>query len=99
VTRATRPRPTAPPLAVTLRQALAQGWHTLDALEALAGRAPAARHRVHAALAELRAGGCALEERVTRGVAEVRLGPATLPAPVPDDHRADLAATLSLIHV
>jgi len=88
-------KPAAEPLATKVRAALAQDWHTLDALEALAGRAPAARHRVHAALAELRAGGCALEERVTRGVAEVRLGPATLPAPVPDDHRADLAATVT----
>lgn len=67
-----RPKPTAPPLAATLRQALAQGWHTLDALEALAGRATGARLRVHAALGELRGAGCALEERVERGVAEVR---------------------------
>jgi hypothetical protein len=51
--RARKDKPAAEPLATIVRAALAQGWHTLDALEALAGRAPAARHRVHAALESL----------------------------------------------
>ena len=79
MTRARKDKPAAEPLATKVRAALAQGWHTLDALESLAGRATGARLRVHAALGELRAAGCALEERVERGVAEVRLGAATGP--------------------
>ncbi len=81
MTRARATKPTAPPLADTLRAALAAGWHTLSALEALAGRAAGARLRVHAALAELRAAGAVVEERIERGVAEVRLAQA---APVED---------------
>jgi hypothetical protein len=73
MTRARQPKPTAPPLAVTLRSALAQGWHTLDALEAMAPGAPSTRRaRVHAALEELRLAGMVREERFARGVAEVR---------------------------
>ena len=83
--RTKKDKPTAAPLPNKVKAALAQGWHTLDALEALAGRATGARLRVHAALGELRAAGCVVEERVERGVAEVRLGTVTLPTPRPDD--------------
>lgn len=69
-------KPQPPPLTTTLRAALAQGWHTLDALDAMAPARGASdkRRAVHAALGELRAAGCVLEDRVHGGRVEVRLG-------------------------
>lgn len=87
MTRARTPKPTAPPLAVTIRQALASDWRTLAALDVLAGgaRGSDARRLVHEALRVLRGEGAVLEERVGKAGVEVRL--LTLPAPVPDDGR------------
>ncbi len=81
MTRARQPKPTAPPLAVTLRAALASDWRTLAALDTLAGaRGSDARRLVHEALRGLRVEGCVLEERVGRGGVEVRLAPAVVDA-------------------
>lgn len=83
---ARQPKPTAPPLAATIRQALASDWRTLAALDTLtAARGSDARRLVHEALRALRGEGCVLEERVGKAGVEVRLAPATLPAPRPDD--------------
>ena len=71
--RTKKDKPAAEPLATKVRAALAQDWHTLDALEALAPGAPSTRRaRVHAALEELRLAGMVREERYSKGVAEVR---------------------------
>ena len=81
---ARQPKPQPPPLAATLRAALASDWRTLAALDTLtAARGSDARRLVHEALRALRGEGAVLEERVGRGGVEVRL--LTLPAPVPDD--------------
>lgn len=86
---ARQPKPTAPPLATTIRQALASGWHSLAALDTLtAARGSDARRLVHEALRALRGEGCVLEERVGRPGVEVRLAPAPVPAdgqPSPED--------------
>ena len=84
MTRARQPKPTAPPLATTLRAAIASDWRTLAALDTLAGaRGSDARRLVHEALREIKAGGAVLEERVGRGGVEVRLVPIADPGPIP----------------